>query len=253
MCLWSYRLDMCLLLLVTKTGKMSKLMASFTLEFLCRALKSFHMGGISTLDCFGLTKDFFFLWFSWVVFLCTDASLNWFGTACGSLATCFIWHTVALELSIFLTSCLTLLAKNFSKSTLLSFMVFDKIPHHAGKTKRCHDARFLLFFGVISQIDLSLHCIVPLIYASISLPEALRRSRWTHTSLVCVLQSSTYFPQIVSRLRSSFDKLQDHILGHYQHPPLQATMFLHFWHSGRATSSYSRMFSHFKPHFKNLW
>ena len=35
--------------LVTKTGKVSKLMAKSTLEFLHRALKSFHMGGIFTL------------------------------------------------------------------------------------------------------------------------------------------------------------------------------------------------------------
>ena len=47
--LWFSRHEWSLLLLITKTGKVSKLVTSFTLKFLCRALKAFHMSWISTL------------------------------------------------------------------------------------------------------------------------------------------------------------------------------------------------------------
>ena len=43
----------------------------------------------------------------------------------GSLATCFMCLVVTFELSIFLASCLTLLAGNLPRSILLLFMVLD--------------------------------------------------------------------------------------------------------------------------------
>ena len=49
--------------------------------------------------------------------------------ACGPLATCLMCLTVVLELSIFLVSCLALLAGNFLRSILLSLMVLKQIPH----------------------------------------------------------------------------------------------------------------------------
>ena len=49
MSLWSSRLEWSLLLLITQVGKVSKLVTSFTLKFLHRALKAFHMDWISTL------------------------------------------------------------------------------------------------------------------------------------------------------------------------------------------------------------
>ena len=76
------------------------------------------------LGCFGLTKDFLFLCYP------DEISVHWcliklIYPASGSPGTCLIWCAVALELSIFFASCLTFLAGNFSRSTLLSFMVLD--------------------------------------------------------------------------------------------------------------------------------
>ena len=90
------------------------------------------------------------------------------------------------------------------------------------------------FWGLFNRIDLCLHCIVPFIHASTFLP-----SEWACTSLVCGLQNSSYFPLIVSRLRSSFDK------PHYTYwsilkSPLQAITFLYFLCPGRARSSHSK-------------
>ena len=75
-------------------------------------------------DCLGFMGGLFFLYFP------AGNSVCWclrrlICAACGSPATCLIWCTVALELSSFLASCLTLLAGIFSRSTLPSLMVFE--------------------------------------------------------------------------------------------------------------------------------
>ena len=78
----------------------------------------------------------------WCVFIClfidllfllcliVGSSILWclrrlIWVACGSPATCLMWHAVALELSNFSISCLTLLAGDMSKSILSSVMVLD--------------------------------------------------------------------------------------------------------------------------------
>ena len=164
-----------------------------------------------------------------------------------------IWFTVALELSIFLASCLTLLSGNFSRSTLLSFMVLDTNSSSCRKNQKMSWCKI---FAVSGEYLASLTWACTALYHSSTLlfpcQKLVRRSKWACTSLVCGLQNSLYFPQIVSRLRSSFYKS----LGAYWSIPkfpLQAMTFLHFWCSGKAASSQSRMFSHFKCHLKNLW
>ena len=74
--------------------------------------------------CLGFIGALFFLYFP------AGNSVHWclrrfICAACGSPATCLIWHAVALELSSFWASCLTLLAGNFSRSTLPSLMVLE--------------------------------------------------------------------------------------------------------------------------------
>ena len=174
-------------------------------------------------------------------------------TACESPATCLIWHAVALELSIFFASCLTLLAWNFSRSTLLSFMVLDTNSSSCRKNQKMSQYKILaVSVGYLARLT----CACTALYYSskLLLPclKLVRRSKWACTSIVCGLQNSSYFPQIVSRLRSSDEKPQD---TYWSIPksPLQAITFLHFCCSGSAESSHSRMFSHFKHHFKNLW
>ena len=77
----------------------------------------------------------------------------------------------------------------------------------------------------------------------------VNRSKWTLTSFDCGLQNSSNFPQIVSKVSSSPGK---HHETYWSMPksPLQATTFLHCCCSGKAASSHSRIFLHFKHHFK---
>ena len=179
-----------------QTSKVSKLVASFTLEFLaghwnpsiwaeslhlehlplfwCAPLTSNHflcwcgtwelsLPCCLWFDCLDLRDDFFFLHFP------AGNSVHWclsrlISTACGAPATCFIWHTVALELSIHFASCHTLLAGNLSKSTLPSLIVLDTNLHHIGKTRKYPCARSWLFLGVIwpDWLVLALHCTIHL-------------------------------------------------------------------------------------------
>ena len=153
-----------------------------------------------------------------------------------------IWCAVALELSIFLASCLTLLAGNYLK---IHITIIDglgiEIPHHAQKNPKDVMIQDLCcFWELFSQIDLSLYCIISFIHTSIALPKACKQIKVDmHNSLVCGLQNSSYFPQNVSRLRSSLDKPQDTYWSMPKSPVLSNHAFLHFWHSGRAASSHS--------------
>ena len=124
-------------------------------------------------------------------------------TACGSPATCLIWHAVALELYIFFASCLTLLAGNFSRSTLLSFMVLDTNSSSCRKNPKKSQCKSWLFLG--GYLARWTYACTAL-YHSSTLLNLVRRSKWVHTSLVCGLQNSSYFPQIVSRMMSSANK-----------------------------------------------
>ena len=285
MSLWSARLEWSLCPLIAKTSKMSKPVTSFTLNFLCRVLKAFHMGWISTLwaslfvliyicrvktllvmtwyllislpaflwlGCLDLTNGFLFSCFP------DERSLCWYPirlicTACGLPATPLVCLAVAFELSILFTGCLTLLAGKFSKSTLPSFMVLDTKSPLGKKNQSISWCRILAVSGGYLA---RLMCSCTTLYHSstLLLPclKLVRRSKWALTSFDCGLQNSSNFPQIVSKLSSSADKHND---TYWSIPksPLQAITFLHFCCSGSAASSHSRMFSHFKCHLKNLW
>ena len=156
MSLWSARLEWNFFLLIAKTSKISKLVTSFTLKFLCRALKTFHMCWISTLWASILVlisilrvktllimtwhllifiTNALVTWLSWLdkwLFLlalfwwklCAGALLDWFAQLLSHQP--LVWHVWQLLLnSILFASYPTLLAAKFSKSTLPSFMVLD--------------------------------------------------------------------------------------------------------------------------------
>ena len=78
------------------------------------------------------------------------------------------------------------------------------------------------------------------------------RSNLACPSLDWGLQNSSNLPKIVSSINWSVGKPQD---TYWSMPKLpdQAMTFLHCSLSGNAVSSHSRMFSHFRHHFKNLW
>ena len=132
-CFGSSGSEVSLLFLETHACKMSKLVASLTLTFFCWTLESLYVGCISLFGTsvliivctFGfkpllvlglcliiLTALLLVVWLlllhSWsflLIFacwqLCALVSERLICTACGSPATCFMWHTVALELSSF--------------------------------------------------------------------------------------------------------------------------------------------------------
>ena len=103
------------------------------------------------------------------------------------------------------------------------------------------------FWGLFSEIDLCLHCIVPFnLHLCLHCLKIVTRSKQALTSFNCGLQNSSNFPQILSKLSASADKHQD---TYWSIPksPHQAITFWHFCHSGSAASSHSRMFSLQKP------
>ena len=80
----------------------------------------------------------------------------------------------------------------------------------------------------------------------------VKRSKQALTLFTWGLQNSSKWSQVVSKLRSSLGRPQD---TYWSMPKslLQATTFLHIWHSGSVASLHSSMFLHFSPHFRNLW
>ena len=80
----------------------------------------------------------------------------------------------------------------------------------------------------------------------------VRRSNWAFTSFDWGLQNSSNFSQIVSSINSSVDRLQE---AYWSMPksPLKAITFLYFLLSESISSSQSRIFLHFKCHFRNMW
>ena len=194
------------------------------------------------LDCLGLKRTFLpvFLWWKVCVLVPHKIDLHSF------------W--VTSHLFDMANSCLwTCLLGNFSKSTLPSFMVLDTNSLSCKKNQNMSQCRILAVSGVCLA---KLTCAYIALYHSstLLLPclNLLRRSNREFTSLDCGLQNSSYLPQIVSKSSTSADKPQDR---YWSIPKslLQAITFLHFCCSGSATSSPSRMFSHFKCHLKNLW
>ena len=194
MCLWFPGLEWSLLFLITKAGKMSKLVISFTLELFAGHWKpstwieSLHLKHLSLFwwafltsnhflcwlgtwkfllpwflwfDCLDLREDFFFF------YIPAARSVHWclsrlICVACGSPATCLIWCVVAFELSIHFASCLTLLAGNMSKSTFPSLMVLEKNSSSCRKNQKMSLCKILAVSGGIlpGWLELVPHCTI---------------------------------------------------------------------------------------------
>ena len=163
--------------------------------------------------------------------------------------------TVTFELSIFLASCLILLAGNLPRSILLSFMVLDTDSSSLRKNQKylCEESwLWLSLVDTWSEQPGSGQCYTihpPTCFLAGSLLED-QIGPTLHLNGACrILQT---FLQIVSRVTSSVDRLQE---TYWSMPksPLQVITFLHFLLSESITSSHSRIFSHFKYHFRHLW
>ena len=132
-------------------------------------------------------------------------------------------------------------------------MVLDTNSSSCKKNQNISQCRTLAVSGEY-LVRLTYVCTALYHSSTLLLPclKLVRRSKWALTSFNCGLQNSSNFPQIVSKLSSSADKHKD---TYWSIPKLllQTITFLHFCHSGSAASTHSRMFSHFKHHFKNLW
>ena len=245
---------------------MSKLVTNVTLKLLCRALKAFHMGAktllVITWHLLIFITSILVTWLSWLdkwLFLLVFSLWKLCVLVLHQIDLHSLWVTshlfdilaVAFELSIFFASCLILLAGNFSTSMLPSFMVLDTSSSSHKKNQKISQCRILAVSGGYLA---RLTCICTALYHSSTFLllclKLVRRSKWALTSFDCGLQNSSNFPQILSKLSSSADMHQDTYWS-IQKSLLQAVTFLHFCHSGSAASSHSRMFLHFKCHFKN--
>ena len=127
--------------------------------------------------------------------------------ACGSPATCLMWHAVALELSMRFASCHTLLAGNLSKSTLPLVIVLDTNSSSHRKNKKMSLCKTLNVAGVYFA-GLTSACIALYHSSTLFLPflKLVRRSKWALTSLDSGWQNSSNVPQIVSKVYSSAGK-----------------------------------------------
>ena len=108
------------------------------------------------------------------------------------------------------------------------------------------------FWGYFARLTLA--CTALYHSSTLQLPclKLGRRSNLACTSLDQGLQNSSNFPQIVSSVNWSDSKLHDTYWSIPKSPD-HAIIFLHCRHSGNATSSHSKIFSHLRCHFKNLW
>ena len=192
-----------LLLFVAQAAKMTIFVLSLALELPGRTLETFYQFGVTTLwtsicsfVCLAWIKFLKGLWFLcplkylfWFFDLCLweccfyldllgGASVLWYlirltWATWGSLATGFMCLAVDFEDSIFLASCLTLLAGNFSRSIFKSFMVLEtNSSSFWKKTEYISVQDTFSFWWVRGKRHLSLYCIVPLIDRYVSLSEA---------------------------------------------------------------------------------
>ena len=128
--------------------------------------------------------------------------------AYGSPATCLMYLTVALELSIFLGSWHTSLAGNLFKSMLLSLMVFDTNSSSLRKNQMISLCKILaVSCGYLAKAT----CVCTVFYhSSMLLSPCLKlvsKSNLALTSLDWGLQNSPNFSHITSKASSSFVKL----------------------------------------------
>ena len=204
-------------------------------------------------SCLNL-KDFFcFLWN-----LLGGSSVCWWCirlicAAWGSLATCFICFAVALELSIFLASCLTLLAGNLLSSILLSLIVFETNSSSQRKNQKTSLCRILaVSCGYLANAT----CVYTALYhSSTDFAPCLKlvsKSNLALTSLDWGLQNYSNFPHISSRVSSSLVKFRDTYWSIPNIYSRQAPSCIFF--SPQALQAHTPIsFLHFNLHFKNLW
>ena len=145
-----------------------------------------------------------------------DVSSYWFGP----LATWFIWHAVAFDVSIFFASCLTLLAENFCNSTLHSFMVLET-KSYISMQDTCS---FWWVFTRDTCACTALYNLSTDLYPCLKL---VSRSNLAMPSFACGLQKSSYLAYIVSKQRSPAGKHQE---TYWSIPKslLHTMTFLHF-------------------------
>ena len=173
-------------------------------------------------------------------------------TACGSLATCFIFFTVVLELSILLASWHNLLVRNLLEPILLSLIVLKTNSLSFRKNQNISLWRiYAVSWGYLVN---AIYVCTALYHSSTLLSPCLKlvnKSNLALTSLDWGLQNSSNFSHRTSRINSSLDKFQEM---YWSKPksPLQATTFLNFLASGNITSSHCNIFSHFNCHLRNL-
>ena len=178
--------------------------------------------------------------------------IRWIWVACISPAICLICLAVAFELSYVFASWCTLLAGNLSRSTLPSFMVLET---NSSSHRRNQNMSLWKIFAVSGGYFVRLTCACTQLYLSSTLFDPwwklVNKSNLACTSLDWGLQNSSNQDQIFSNSNSSFVKPHD---TYWSIPksPLQAMTFLHCWGSGRAASSHSSMFSHFKLPFQEV-
>ena len=142
------------------------------------------------------------------------------------LATCLICLAVALELSIFFTSCLTLLAGNLFRSVLLSFIVFETNSSSLRKNQKLSLCRIMtVSCGYLAN---TIWVCTALYHSSTYLSpfqKLVSKLNLALTSLDWGLQNSSNFPQITSRVSSSLVRCHE---TYWSIPksPLQAITFL---------------------------
>ena len=113
---------------------------------------------------------------------------------CRSPDTCLIWHAVDLELSSFLASCLTLLAGNFSRSTLPSLMVFETNSSSLNKNQKMSLCKILAVSGgYLARLTWAFTALYHSSTLLLPRQKLVRRSNLACTSFDCSLQKSSHF------------------------------------------------------------
>ena len=129
----------------------------------------------------------------------------------GSLAICLMCLVVILELSIFYASCLTLLVGNLSRSMLLSLIVLETNSSSFKKKKDVSVKDLGCFWGVLSQNNLDLYCIVPFINWLVSLPEVCKQVKSRpHFIYLGPFKTLHFFPKWYQSLNLLWTSSKEH-------------------------------------------
>ena len=159
---------------------------------------------------------------------------------------------VDFEDSLFLASCLTLLAGYLSKSMLESLMILETNPSSFKKNQKIPLCKILaVSHGFLARDNWA--CTALYLSSTEWLPsmKLVSMANLALSLLVCGLQKSSNLANMTSKLRSSGSKHHDRYWS-IPKSPLHAMTFLHFLESGNMASSQSNMFSHFSFHLRNL-